>query len=151
MKKILWLGALVIGLLINTNVQAQYYDGGEMTWEELGRIEWKNYYDELLGIDVQEPIFNSDLMMKDGEMITITGFIIPVDTDDNTMILSAFPFSNCFFCGNAGPETVMQLDLKHDRSLLNKKVTLKGRLKLNQNDFYKLVYNLKDSEVINVQ
>lgn len=150
MKKHIYLILSFTLLLLGSNLQAQPL-GGQITWEDLAQIEWKNYYDELLAIDVQEPVFDSSILMMDGNTITISGFIIPVDTDDNTMIISAFPFSNCFFCGGAGPETVMQLDLKRDRSLINKKVTITGRLKLNKSDFLKLIYEMKGVEVLSVE
>ena len=46
--------------------------------------------------------------------------------------LSAFPFSSCFFCGAAGPESVLELDLKHQQEYLTDEViTFKGVLELN--------------------
>jgi hypothetical protein len=87
----------------------------------------------------------------DGKEVIIKGFILPVDTDGDYMVLSALPMSQCFFCGGAGPETVMEVALSKNKNLLNKEVTLKGKLKLNKDDFLKLIYKLENVELVSVQ
>ena len=37
---------------------------------------------------------------------------MPLNMEENTYVLSAFTFAACFFCGGAGPESVLQLELK---------------------------------------
>ncbi|NLR89579.1 hypothetical protein [Flammeovirga agarivorans] len=120
-------------------------------WKTLGHVEMKTYMDETLGFEVSEPIFGGEVEMLDGSLITISGYILPVDSEDGTSILSYMAFANCFFCGNAGPETVMELDIPKKQSWVNKKVTVKGRLKLNRDDFYSLIYKLSDTVLIKVE
>lgn len=119
-------------------------------WKTLGHIEMKTYMDETLGFEVSEPIFGGEVEMIDGSMITISGYILPVDSEDGTSILSYMAFANCFFCGNAGPETVMELDIPKKQNLVNKKVIVKGRLELNRDDFFSLIYRLKNTEIVEV-
>ena len=47
-----------------------------------------------------------------GKEIVIKGYIIPVEgyKSHKEFILSAFPYNMCFFCGGAGPETVMEVE-----------------------------------------
>ncbi|OHX67657.1 hypothetical protein [Flammeovirga pacifica] len=120
-------------------------------WKTLGHVQMKTYMDEMLGFEVSEPIFGGEVEMLDGSFITISGYILPVDSEDGTSILSYMPFASCFFCGNAGPETVMELDVPKVQSQVNKKVTVRGQLVLNRDDFYSLIYKLKNTELIKVE
>ncbi|MBD0405211.1 MULTISPECIES: hypothetical protein [unclassified Flammeovirga] len=125
-------------------------DSSNNVWKTLSNVEMKTYMDETLGFEVSEPIFGGEVEMIDGSMITISGYILPVDSDDGTSILSYMAFANCFFCGNAGPETVMELDTPKRQNLVNKKVVVKGRLELNRDDFFSLIYRLKNTEIVEV-
>ncbi|MEN7551398.1 hypothetical protein AAG747_26010 [Rapidithrix thailandica] len=145
MKKISLL--IVLGcLFVSAGVKAQT----SVSWKQLGKLTWNNYYDEALGFDVSQPVFSDDLKKFEGKEVKLSGYIIPVDVDGEYMVLSAFPFSNCFFCGNAGPETVMEVDIKPDRDLLNKKVEIKGLLELNDDNFYQLIFRLNKAQVLSV-
>jgi hypothetical protein len=120
-------------------------------WKVLGRLSWQNEFDETLGIDIQLPKFGEDIKALEGKTIKIKGYIIPVDTEGDYQVLSAFPYANCFFCGGAGPETVMEIDLKKDSDLINKYVEVEGKLSLNADDAYRLIYNLKDVKLLSVE
>lgn len=139
------LGWLYFLLLCSQSVQAQKLTG---MWATLGDVKWKNYYDASLGFEVSEPIFGGQVTALEGKDITIKGYVMPVDSDDNYMILSAFPYANCFFCGGAGPETVMEAFFPRNRRYYNKLVTVRGKLKLNRNDFFRLIYILEDAKVL---
>ncbi len=118
------------------------------TWKTLGKLTWKNFYDEQLGFDVSQPVFSEEIKALDNQEIEITGYIIPVDVEGDYQVLSAFPYSSCFFCGGAGPETVMELDMEKNERLVNEKVVLRGILRLNNDDFQKLIYRLDDVELV---
>ena len=45
----------------------------------------------------------------EGKVITITGYFLDLDPDGEWFMVSKNPFATCFFCGGAGPETVMEL------------------------------------------
>ncbi len=140
MKKI-----VIIGFLLFCGVGS--YAQGD-TWKTLGKLTWKRFYDKDLGFDVSQPEFSEDIKALNGKKIEIEGYIIPVDLEGDYQVLSAFPYSNCFFCGGAGPETVMELDMKKNERLINEKVLLKGVLRLNNDDFQKLIYRLDDVELV---
>jgi hypothetical protein len=139
---------LIIFILLSFCSFAQTTKG---VWNTLQKVSWKYFYDETLGFDVSQPIFGEEIKALDGKEVTIKGFILPVDTDGDYMVLSALPMSQCFFCGGAGPETVMEVALSKNKNLLNKEVTLKGKLKLNKDDFLKLIYKLENVELVSVQ
>ncbi|HAR22174.1 MAG TPA: hypothetical protein DCR47_06385, partial [Cryomorphaceae bacterium] len=75
----------------------------------------------------------------------ITGYVIALDAVSETYALSAFPFSSCFFCGAAGPESVLELDLKSSKVYLTDDViTFTGLLQLNE-DPLKFPLTLKEA------
>ncbi len=120
-------------------------------WEILAMVEWKQYYSEVLGFDVSEPIFSPQVKALNGKEVTVKGFVMPIDSDPDYMVLSRFPYANCFFCGQAGPETVMEVFFPRNIKYFNKKITVKGILRLNDSDFYRLTYRLEKAKVIAVE
>ena len=70
------------------------------------------------------------------------------------LVLSANSFANCFFCGNAGPETIMDIKMKTKFKKPLKqddRVIFRGKLKLNATDLYYLNYILEDAEVVSIE
>ncbi len=141
---------LLIACCLMTNCIAGSIAQDTDPWKALQKVTWKHFYDETLGFDVSQPVFGEEVKAIAGKEITIKGYIVPVDTDGNYMVLSALPFNNCFFCGNAGPETVMEIDLGKDKGLINKFVTLRGTLRLNDQDYLQLIYKLEKVELVKV-
>lgn len=84
----------------------------------------------------------------EGEEVIIAGYLIPVDVEANTYALSKNPFSACFFCGNAGPETVIELKFSQDpgRFATDKYLPIKGILRLNRNGSG-LFFTLENAEI----
>jgi hypothetical protein len=68
--------------------------------------------------------------------------VIPVDIDEDFYVLSRYPFANCFFCGGAGPETVVDLQFSNDprEYATDERLTFAGELKLNADDVYQMNY-----------
>ena len=69
-----------------------------------------------------------------------------MDPDMGYYILSRYPMSACFFCGGSGPESVVELKFKSKEQSfeMDEVVTLKGRLKLNDEDVYQCNYIFED-------
>lgn len=125
-----------------------YYD---IQWKDLSRVRFEERMNEDLNVIVPYPVFHSSVKRLDGQKIQIKGYVIPFEeTGDATIvILSAFPFSNCFFCGGAGAETVIDVQLKGQTTRFKQDamVTFRGKLRLNDSDLDYLNYILDDAEV----
>jgi hypothetical protein len=50
----------------------------------------------------------------------------------------------CFFCGGAGPETVMEVQSTEPVKYTAEPVTIKGKLVLNADDVNRLMYLLEE-------
>lgn len=119
-------------------------------WQQLSKITFTKQYDELLGFKVDVPVFSEQVQALDGQEVTVRGYIIPVEgyKSHTEFIFSAFPYNMCFFCGGAGPETVMEVYANEPIQYKAEPVTIRGTLELNDSDINKLMYILRDVELV---
>ncbi len=132
--------ALFISLFFSLSLSAQK----PLVWEVLGMTTYTNNYQD--GDARMEPRFPPALVSQyEGQEVSISGYLIPVDVEANTYALSKNPFTSCFFCGNAGPETVIELRFAKapGRFATDTFVMVKGTLQLNR-DGYGLFFILKN-------
>lgn len=119
----------------------------ENVWKTLSKITYKKEYDEFLGFKIDKPVFAAQVEELEGKEVTVKGYIIPVEgyKSHNEFIFSAYPYNMCFFCGGAGPETVMEVESLEAVEYTAEQVVLKGKLKLNADDVNRLMYLLVDA------
>lgn len=120
------------------------------TWDVLSDVEFKRRYFESENEYFLTPVFGSQVRELEGQEISVKGYIIPLDFDSEVQILSAFPYSSCFFCGGAGPESVIEIHTREKITGLqpDQIVTFKGILHLNSDDIEMLNYILKDAVLV---
>ncbi|HMO39543.1 MAG TPA: DUF3299 domain-containing protein [Saprospiraceae bacterium] len=124
----------------------------ELNWKILANVNFEEKYNDLVESYILYPAFEPVVQMLDGQPVRIRGYVIPIDETgvENLLVLSAFPFSNCFFCGNAGPESIMEVRLKEEgkRFKMDEQITFRGTLRLNDSDVYALNYILESAEQV---
>ena len=131
--------------------EGDYY---KLDWQMLSKIDFEERFNDSISDYIYYPIFHPSLKVLNDQPVIIDGYIIPFEEtgSEQVLILSAFPFTNCFFCGNAGPESVMDVKLKagHKKTKFKQDdmTTFKGRLRLNDTDLYYLNYILEDAELV---
>jgi len=126
--------------------------------QEAKRIDWnllaKTKFESKFSAEAEAylwyPKFPQDLLVLEGQRVQLKGYIIPVDLEQGLYVLSAFPFAACFFCGNAGPESVAALKFsgKPRRYNTDEVATFEGMFKLNSTDTDELNYILKDCKEV---
>ena len=121
-----------------------------ITWDVLKNVEFDEVWSEEFQAYYMVPKFGKTIQSLDGKEVQIRGFIIPVDIVQDYYVLSANPYSSCFFCGQAGPESVMEVQMvkQYDGLRMDQVLTFKGVLRLNVDDIYQLNYILEEAEVI---
>jgi hypothetical protein len=121
-------------------------------WDYLMNVKFEEKYDEKMGMEVSLPIFNDTLQILNGREVIVEGFYIPVDEtgDEKIVILSAYPFAQCFFCGEAGVESIVDIlsPSKLPKLKIDTKIKFKGKFKLNRDNFDYLIYMLENAELI---
>ena len=97
------------------------------------------------------PIFTEDIKKLDGKEIQVEGYVIPVDEKGRYCALSANPYASCFFCGKAGPASVMTIKFKKKNKTFKTDdyIQFKGTLELNYNDINDFYYILNEAEEVN--
>jgi hypothetical protein len=119
-------------------------------WKTLSKISYKKEYDELMGFKIDKPVFSESVKALEGKEVTIKGYIIPVEgyKSHKEFIFSAFPYSMCFFCGGAGPETVMEVEATEGIKYSADAIIIKGIIKLNDKDINRLMYKLVNAKLV---
>jgi len=142
---------LVIAILLLTSSMAfiSVSNPVKLTWETLRDVTFKKKWYAEESIYMLSPTFGPSVQKLKNQQVSITGYILPVDLDANLYVLSAFPFSACFFCGGAGPETVMTLNFKKNsrKFKTDERLTFVGTLKLNTDDIYQMNYILDGATI----
>ena len=120
----------------------------ELTWRTLSDVEFKDVYIEELDAYYWQPTFGQTVLDLEGKSVYITGYVIPVDYDEDFYVLSRYPYANCFFCGGAGPESVVDLRFKSKsrKYKTDERLTFEGKFTLNSDDVYQMNYILIDAQ-----
>lgn len=121
----------------------------EISWKDLEDIDFSEAYVEEVDQYILFPHFGLDIRELESKEVVLSGYILALDPDEGYYVLSKGPFASCFFCGAAGPETIVELSLKSkDKSfMMDEFATFKGYLKLNSDDIYRCVYIIEFAEV----
>jgi hypothetical protein len=124
----------------------------KVTWENLSEIEYieKKFplYDEFF----LYPMFSDDVKALEGKQITIKGYFLNIDPEGKLFILSKGPMSSCFFCGQGGPETAIELEFSDDPNFKTDRiVNITGTLKLNADDIEHFIYILENCKGVLVE
>ena len=125
-------------------------DKKDNVWKTLSKITYKKEFDEFLGFKIDIPVFADAVKELNNKEIQVKGYIIPVEgyQSHTEFIFSAFPYNMCFFCGGAGPETVMEVEAVEVIEYTSEQVVLKGKLQLNDADINRLMYLLVDAKLV---
>ncbi|SNS96498.1 hypothetical protein SAMN05421640_1804 [Ekhidna lutea] len=118
-------------------------------WELLSSVEIVMGYDDFMSAEVEQPKFSEQLKLREGKELTLEGFIIPLqqESDQDYFVLSRFPYQSCFFCGAAGPETVVEVYSDRQFRFTDERVRVTGKLRLNDDNPLHLFYILEDCQV----
>jgi hypothetical protein len=130
MKNLLTISAIIL-FVISAN--AQKFDA----WNEFAKTKFEPRYDEKLSEYIFHPTFPSGLLALVGKEITIQGYYVPfAPENEDYIVISKFPMSQCFFCGGGGPESIVEVNFSKDpgRFQVDDLITVKGKLKLNTDD-----------------
>ena len=88
---------------------APSYSQTSISWDLLGRVEVKYEQDLARNVWWMVANFEEELRAMDGQRIRIRGYLIPTSVSGNMVVVSAFPMASCFFCGGAGPESMIEV------------------------------------------
>jgi hypothetical protein len=142
MKKYLLIGLLWISPVAFAAQEQNF-------WQVLAQVGFENKKDKN-GYDVEVPAFSKHLRTFHGKKIRLKGYIIPLEEmgGQGKFMLSSLPFNLCYFCGAAGPETVVEVDAVDKVKFTTKQIVMEGTLILNDKDPNHHMYILKSAILI---
>lgn len=132
-----------------TGGRATYITANDtLTWKLLAQIKYLKKPSKDYPEGVMYPVINPTLKTKNKKTITMSGFIIPID--NKNYALSKNVFASCFFCGQAGPETIMGIKFKNPATKLktDQYVTLQGTFRYNESDVDDWIYHIENAVIV---
>lgn len=106
-------------------------------WAAFARTKFETKYNEKAAEYFMAPSFPTELKALVGKEVDLEGYYMPIEVDgDAYIILSKYPFSQCFFCGGAGPESIAEVTfkVKPGKFEADQFIRIRGKLKLNEKD-----------------
>lgn len=119
-------------------------------WDQLSDVTIKKEFNDYLGFEVEVPEFSDSIKKLQGSTIQLDGYIIPIEgyKSHTEFIFSAYPYNMCYFCGGAGPETVMEVEAQKPIEFTSEKISIQGILYLNSKDPNRLMFILEKAELL---
>ncbi|MEN0002540.1 MAG: hypothetical protein AAF798_00305 [Bacteroidota bacterium] len=121
-------------------------------WRTLSTVQLEKQYDEMIGMELITPNFGPKIRALEGKEVIVKGYIIPSSgkVSQEHFMFSSLPYSMCFFCGKAGPESAMEVFTKKGANIKysEEAVLLRGTLRLLDGGLSGLIYSLDDAEVV---
>lgn len=121
-----------------------------ISWFDLSDVEFEDRFYEEVKSYLLFPKFGERVLRIENKRVTLAGYTITADADSGIYVLSANPLASCFFCGAAGPESVVQLNLAEGQREFqtDEWVTFKGKIRLNDSNINELNYILEEAEEV---
>ena len=126
-------------------------NGGLIGWSTFESVTFQWKYNEDLGAQIQMPHFGREILELEGTEIELSGYYLPLEINRYHIIISKQPFASCFFCGgDNGPESVAEIHFseKPPRMQADEIVHVRGKLKLNPDDFDHMVFILEEARIV---
>jgi hypothetical protein len=116
---------------------------GSLAWTTIGRAKEKMV--ERDGQSVPMPSFDPEMIALNGKEVTVAGFMLPIETtmDQKKFMLSPLPV-DCPYCLPAGPNLLIQVEMKNTIRYNYDLVLISGKLELQDESgdeglFYKIL------------
>jgi hypothetical protein len=116
-----------------------------VTWQDLAKIKFTDKYLSEYDAYFMYPTFSASVKALEGKQITIKGYFLDVVAKENIYMLSKGPMASCYFCGQGGPESAIELEfINKENFKTDDIVSITGTLELNKDDIEHFNYILKE-------
>ena len=107
----------------------------ELTWDDLADANFAPEFNEQYEVYFLMPTFGEKIKAYQGKEVKITGYFLDISGSGEVFLVSRNPMASCFFCGAAGPETIVEVNFKEEPPFKTDQiVTVTGKLELNPTD-----------------
>ena len=134
--------SIILLFLIGHVVSAQV----ELKWKDFADVKFEPVYNPTYDVNFLMPTFGSWISSFEGKEVQIKGFFLDISGNGEIYLVSAKPMASCFFCGAAGPETIIEVDFKDKPPFRTDQVIMAtGVLELNPDNVDRCNYILKEA------
>lgn len=106
-----------------------------LTWANFADVDFKPVYNQQFDVHFLMPSFGEGIRAYNGKEVSIKGYFLDLTGDGDFFLVSQNPMASCFFCGAAGPETIVEVRFKTKPGFSTDDViTVRGVLMLNEDD-----------------
>jgi len=118
----------------------------KLTWNDFSDVKFEPVYNEEYDVHFLMPKFGEKIKSYSGKQVRIKGYFLDLSGSGEIFLVSKNPMASCFFCGAAGPETIVEVSFKEKPPFKTDQIiTVSGVLKLNVNDVNHCNYILSEA------
>lgn len=118
----------------------------ELTWADFADVDFEAQYNEEYDTHFLMPVFGQKIMSYNGKVVKMRGYFLDISGTGEVLLISANPMASCFFCGSAGPESIVEVVFKGEPSFKTDQVVeVTGLLELNGNNVDRVNYIIKNA------
>ena len=118
----------------------------KLTWEDFADVNFEPVYNKKFDVYFLMPKFGEKIQSYRGKHISITGYFLDISGSGEVLLVSQNPMASCFFCGAAGPETIVEVSFKETPPFRTDQIVkVTGILELNRNNVNHCNYILKEA------
>lgn len=116
----------------------------QLTWDDFADVSFEPVYNEKYDVHFLMPKFGEKIKSYQGKEVSIKGYFLDISGSGEVFLVSQNPMASCFFCGAAGPETIVEVVFKEKPPFKTDQiVVITGILELNGNNVDHCNYILK--------
>ncbi len=111
------------------------FSQSKLTWDDLADVEFKPEYNEKYDVHFLMPTFGEKIKTYHGKKVKVIGYFLDIAGTGEVFLISSNPMASCFFCGGAGPESIIEVNFTKTPSFRTDQVVeVTGTLRLNRDD-----------------
>ena len=127
-KKFLTLVLLIIFCALATAQE-------QLNWDDFADVSFKPVYSAIYDTNFLKPTFGDAIESYRGKEVSIQGYFLDITGSGDIYLLSRNPMASCFFCGGAGPETIIEISFEKSPPFhTDQVIRVTGILELNADD-----------------
>jgi hypothetical protein len=138
---------VIFGLLLSNFSSSAQSEG----WDIFAKVKFSSKYYKQFDEYFLAPKFDDQIKKYEGKEFILKGHYLPFDLPNkHHIIISKFPYAQCFFCGGAGPESIAEVHFKEKprKFKADEIIIVKGRLRLNDADVNHTNFILEEAELV---
>lgn len=118
----------------------------KLSWADFADVTFEPKYNEKYDTHFLMPTFGEKIKAYHDKKISLTGYFLDISGTGEVLLISANPMASCFFCGAAGPESIVEVVFtENPQFFTDQVVTITGTLELNDDDVDRVNYIIKNA------